>query len=90
MVGELVCATPDEAATVREHLPRHVALTRAETGCLSFEVVQTDDPLVWRVAERFTGAAAFAAHQERVAASEWGRATTGIERRYTVSGLDQR
>lgn len=42
---------------------------------------------MWSVAEPFAGAEAFRAHQERVAASEWGRATQGIERAYTVSGL---
>jgi hypothetical protein len=42
--------------------------------------------LVWQVEERFRDADAFRAHQERVRASEWGHATAGIERRYTVEG----
>jgi quinol monooxygenase YgiN len=87
LTGELRCADADEARLVAEHLPAHVALTRAEPGCLSFEVTPTADPLVWTVAERFADEHAFRAHQARVAASEWGRRTAGIERRYSVEGL---
>ncbi|UFU06769.1 putative quinol monooxygenase [Ruania halotolerans] len=84
--GQLVCTDADQAATVLRYLPEHVALTRAEAGCLSFEVHRSDDPHVWHVDELFRDATAFRAHQERVAASEWGRATAGIERHYTVEG----
>ncbi|OFI37190.1 antibiotic biosynthesis monooxygenase [Arthrobacter sp. SW1] len=86
--GELVCHTAVEAETVARYLPLHLELTRAEEGCLSFEVTRTSDPLVWRVEERFRDAEAFTGHQERVAASEWGRATAGIERRYTMTGME--
>ena len=47
--GFLRCASEDEAARVRAALPKHVQLTRAEPGCLRFEVEPTDDPLVWTV-----------------------------------------
>ncbi|MCD1267279.1 antibiotic biosynthesis monooxygenase [Microbacterium sp. MEC084] len=87
LTGELRCADADEARLVAEHLPAHVALTRAEPGCLSFEVTPTADPLVWAVAERFADERAFNAHQARAATSEWGRRTAGIERRYSVEGL---
>ncbi|MDY7529240.1 MULTISPECIES: GNAT family N-acetyltransferase [unclassified Cryobacterium] len=85
--GQLVCLTQDQAGTVREHLQLHLALTRAEPGCLSFNVTRTSNPLVWQVEERFEQASAFEAHQERVASSEWGHATAGIERHYSVIGL---
>ncbi|MCS5718842.1 antibiotic biosynthesis monooxygenase [Herbiconiux sp. CPCC 205763] len=85
--GFLVCASQYEARIVAEHLPDHIALTRAEPGCLSFEVTLTDDPLVWRVDELFRDETVFAAHQARAAGSSWGRATAGIERRYSVDGL---
>jgi len=85
--GLLVCASADEAEIVRARLPLHVELTRAEPGCESFDVRETEEPLIWRVEERFADSAAFATHQARAAASEWGRATAGIERRYTVVGL---
>ena len=80
--GQLICADDREVAIVQQHLPLHQRLSRAEPGCLTFEVVQTDDPRVWQVDEVFADEAAFAAHQERVPRSEWGRATAGIERRY--------
>lgn len=85
LTGRLVCAHAAEADIVRAHLPQHVELTRAEAGCISFDVRQTDDPLIWHVDERFDDDSAFAAHQRRVATSEWGRATAGIERRYVIA-----
>lgn len=87
LTGTLACADAEEAATVRAHLARHIALTRAEEGCLAFDVVPTADPLVWRVDEHFTDEAAFRRHQARVRESEWGRATAGIARRYDITGL---
>ncbi|SIS12491.1 putative quinol monooxygenase [Williamsia sterculiae] len=85
--GLLVCRSDEEVAAVEAHLRAHIELTRAEPGCLSFDVVRTEDPWVWRVDERFDGPAAFAAHQQRVAAGEWGAATKTVERRYSVRGL---
>lgn len=88
--GQLVCSSAAEAAVVRQHLRIHLSLTVDEPGCLLFDVRQTDDPLVWQVEERFLDAAAFETHQRRVAASEWGRATKGIERRYVVEGIAEK
>jgi len=85
--GLLVCENEEQAAVITAELGPHVTSTRAEPGCLSFEVTPTEDPLVWRVEERFADAAALQAHQARTAASDWGRATDGIERRYTVDGI---
>ena len=84
LTGRLICRDGAEAALVRAHLPEHIRLTRAEPGCLSFEVSQSADPLVWSVAELFESRAAFAAHQARAGASAWGRATHGIKRDYAV------
>ena len=83
--GRLICRSEDEAATVRRHLPEHIRLTRAETGCLSFAVTPTGDPLVWQVVETFRDRASFDAHTARAGQSDWGRATTGILRDYTVT-----
>lgn len=82
--GQLVCASDEEVAVVQRHLPQHIDLTRAEPGCISFEVNQTDDRYVWQVDERFVDRAALDAHQARVAASKWGEVTAGIERRYSI------
>lgn len=84
--GRLICATPEEAARLRAHLPDHIRLTRAEPGCLAFHVAPTADPLVWEVSERFTDRAAFATHQARTADSPWAAATAGIRRDYTIIG----
>ena len=81
--GWLVCASTTEADAVLAHLSDHVALTRAEPGCLSFEVTQAS-PLIWRVEERFRDRAAFEAHQDRTRSSAWAAATAGIERRYQM------
>ncbi|MCP2040573.1 quinol monooxygenase YgiN [Neisseria sp. HSC-16F19] len=86
--GFLVCKNSIELATVQQHLPQHIALTRAEAGCIAFAVTPTADPMVWQVAETFADSAAFHAHQQRVRGSDWGRATAGIERRYTITGLE--
>lgn len=88
LTGRLICTSEAEAETVRQHLPEHVRLTRAEPGCLSFEVEATDDPHVWRVEERFADRDAFLHHQERTRASRWGAATQGIRRDYSVEGLE--
>ena len=86
LTGRLICATAEQAARVAAHLPDHIRLTRAEPGCLSFEVLPTADPLVWSVAEHFTDRAAFDAHQSRAGASLWARATAGIRRDFRILG----
>lgn len=83
--GRLICKDEAEVVTVRRHLPQHIALTRQESGCLSFEVTQSDDPLIWTVAEHFVDQAAFDAHQARTRASDWFTQTQKIERDYAIS-----
>ena len=85
--GHLICATKAEADHVCAALAEHIRLTRAEPGCLSFEVTPTDDPLVWAVAETFCDRAAFEAHQARAGASDWAKHTAGIRRDYTIEGM---
>ena len=84
LTGRLVCRNDAEAAIVATHLPEHIELTRAERGCLAFEVSATDDPLEWTVEEHFASKDAFATHQTRIASSDWGRSTAGIERQYEI------
>ncbi len=88
LTGTLICTTEEEAARVRAALDIHVSLTRAEAGCLSFDVTQSENPLIWNVAERFVDAAAFEAHQTRAGASDWAVETKGIARDYTICGLE--
>ena len=85
LTGRLICADEGQAALVAAYLTEHIRLTRAEPGCISFEVRQSGDPLVWEVAEVFSSRAAFQAHQARAAASACGQATKGIERQYVIT-----
>lgn len=85
LTGRLVCADLHQAATVRRHLPEHVALTLAEPGCRRFSVEPTEDPLVWSVSEQFEDRDAFKAHQARVRSSPWFEATSEIARDYAVT-----
>lgn len=85
--GHLRCLTADEAATVAAKAPDHIRLTRAEPGCLSFDIVVTDDPLVWAVDETFRDRAAFDAHQARTRDSAWFAATRGILRDFRIEDL---
>lgn len=85
--GTLLCQTDAEVDAVRVHLSEHIQLTRAEPGCLRFDVEQSVDPMVWTVFEQFESRAAFDAHQARTAASRWAVATAGIERRYEIREL---
>lgn len=86
VTGTLTCATAAEALVVRTHLPEHIRLSRAEPGCLTFNVEATADPLVWRLDESFADRAAFEAHQVRTRASDWFRATAGLQRDFRVTG----
>lgn len=83
--GHLICTSSEEIDTIRNYLPEHIRLTRSEPGCLSFEVTQTVDPIIWRVEERFADRATFEAHQARTRASTWGTATRAIRREYEIS-----
>jgi quinol monooxygenase YgiN len=85
--GHLVCATKDEALAVRHNLALHTALTRAEPGCLMFEVTPTDDPLMFEVIESFRDRDAFNAHQARTRDSAWFAATRSILRDFRVEEL---
>ena len=86
--GFLRCASMQDVAHVIDYLPDHLRLTRAEPGCISFDVSQTDDALVWRVEEIFADRDAFDFHQQRTRASEWFTATSTIPREYHVEVLE--
>ncbi len=84
-----IMAPSDRLAAIRAALPDHIRATRAEPGCLSFEVIENAAvPGRFDVAQRFNDAAAFRAHQTRATGSDWGRVSAGIPRDYVVTGLD--
>ncbi len=75
----------DDFQAVRDALPQHIDLTRAEPGNLTFRVTQDSvNPLRFNVYEEFIDQAAFEAHQERTQNSTWGVITQKVERCYEV------
>lgn len=84
--GFLICRTLEEADRVSQILPEHIRLTRAESGCLRFEVFRSQaDPVRFAVSELFRDREAFDAHQARAAETIWARATKGIPRDYRIT-----
>lgn len=93
LTGFLICRSLEEAERIAALLPEHVRLTRAEPGCLAFEVIRSmADPVRFAVREIFASRADFEAHRARAAAARWGRSTKGIPRDYvlTEGGCQQR
>jgi quinol monooxygenase YgiN len=80
LTGTLTCTSEAEAELVRTYLPEHIRLSRAEPGCVKFDVTQGDDPMVWHLDEAFVDAAAFAAHQARTKATIWAEKTAKLIR----------
>lgn len=75
----------ERMAAVSAALADHIALTRAEPGCLKFEVTPCSAVSGrFLVSEIFTDQSAFDAHQNRTRASSWFRVTEGIARDYTI------
>ncbi|MDE3028293.1 MAG: antibiotic biosynthesis monooxygenase [Paracoccaceae bacterium] len=85
LTGTLLCATSQDAALVAAHVPDHIRLTRAEPGCLHFDVAPKANPLIWEVNETFVDRAAFDAHQTRTKASAWAALTAHIPRDFAIS-----
>ncbi len=85
LTGRLVCPSHAHARRVAMALPAHMRLTQAEAGCIAFDVRPTEDPLVWTVDETFASRAAFDAHQQRMAASDWAAQTKDITRDYVMT-----
>lgn len=79
--GHLACADRAQMLTALSLLPDHTRLSRAEPGCLQFEVTQdAANPMIWHLSELFADADAFAAHQARSRASTWGEGSAGLTR----------
>ncbi|MEO1919544.1 MAG: putative quinol monooxygenase [Paracoccaceae bacterium] len=77
---------PDaDIAIVEKHLSIHILLSRAEYGCISFDVrPDPNNSNRYLVDEEFTTQAAFDAHQTRTKASEWGTATAHLHRKFSI------
>ncbi|NRP11920.1 MULTISPECIES: putative quinol monooxygenase [unclassified Aliiroseovarius] len=76
----------DRLAAVTAALPAHIALTRVEPGCLSFDVIANEDiPGRFNVTEKFASRADFEVHQQRMRTSQWAKITAGIPRHYQIT-----
>lgn len=86
LTGFLICRSLEEADRIAGLLPDHIRLTRAEPGCLGFEVFRShSDPVCFAVRETFRDRAAFEAHQARASDTIWAKATKGIPRDHTIT-----
>lgn len=86
--GRLICADTAQMLLAMDLLPDHVRLSRAEPGCLRFDIAQDSDPLIWNLSELFIDRTAFQAHQDRTAASVWGQESKGLARDFTRREVD--
>jgi len=79
----------DRMETVLAALPEHIRLTRAESGCISFEVTPSADVAGrYEVAEVFTNRASFDAHQIRAKSSKWAQVSQDIPRSYRIEEIE--
>ena len=84
--GFLIAPTLEASDRASEVLPDHIRLSRAEHGCLKFEVERSQsDPARFALFEVFRDQEAYAAHQARTRASLWWTVTSGFERDFSVS-----
>ncbi|WP_417243736.1 putative quinol monooxygenase [Celeribacter sp.] len=82
LTGTLTC-TPDEVDDVLSVMADHIRKSRAEAGCLQFELWQDElTPTDFHVSEVFLSEAAFATHQDRTQGSDWGRITRDMTRNF--------
>lgn len=83
--GYIIVPASDLKA-VKAALVTHIRLTREESGCIEFKVVQgSQNPHRFFVYEEFENDAVFKAHQARVASSDWGNVAKNVERHYTIT-----
>lgn len=86
--GHIIVPTQD-LQSVRDALVEHIALTRAEDGCIVFDVNEHSEQAGrFDVYEEFIDSNSFAAHQARVRDSHWGKVSINVSRHYTIVGLD--
>lgn len=79
----------EEIDLVAAALEVHKKLTRAEPGCLKFNV-RPDKELLGRysIYEKFASQDAFDAHLARVQASDWGRISINVEHHFEIKEVE--
>jgi len=79
-----------ELASIQSALPLHIKHTRAEKGCIVFNVEEHPTELGrFDVYEEFQDSNAFKYHQNRVRKSDWGAITKNVIRYYSIEGFDK-
>ena len=90
LTGYLDNIKRDVAYDLKDPLQAHIDSSRAEPGCLRFDVSSCLSKRGrWHVVEIFKDAASYKAHQERTQGSEWRGLTRDIKRHYHVIGLPE-
>ena len=83
--GHIIVPTA-ELAIIKSELLIHEKLTKQETGCITFNVLQDQsNPNKFDVYEVFIDQASFDNHQRRVKNSNWGKVTKNVERHYKIT-----
>ena len=86
LAGHIIVSAKNRAR-VMAAMDEHIALTRAEAGCLHFDIIEDEqDTTKFHVVEIFKSPAAFAAHQARTAQSVWAEASRDCPRDYVTAG----
>lgn len=79
----------EDLDVVMQELPNHIELTRAEAGCLVFNVTQDgENKNRFDVYEEFSDQEAFDQHQVRAGASYWAQVTANVARQYEITTVD--
>ena len=80
----------DRWDNILEALDIHIDKTRAEAGCLAFNVIPRPEmPFRLLVSELFRDQASFDAHQKRASNSSWAEISAGIPRHYKISEVTE-
>jgi quinol monooxygenase YgiN len=81
-----ILAPAAELPAVRAGLADHIAATRAEPGCISFEMSEDpNQPGRFNLEEVFADRDALDEHRARMQASPWAEASKNIERHYEIT-----
>jgi len=84
-----VIVPDDDLDAINEALPAHIVNTRAEDGCLLFNVTQDENQKNrFNVHEEFINKESFSNHQDRVKHSEWGNVSANLEKHYHINQIE--
>lgn len=76
----------EDLVAVNAALAEHIDRTRAEAGCIRFEVtVDPNNAARFNVLEEFRDREAFEHHQKRTAASHWATVSSRASRHYEIT-----